>query len=97
MSGHRLDSHGRKNNRLKILGDSDAMITRGILSLIPRVLNGEPKEEIASATLPFLDAIGLRAHLSPSRANGLISILKRIQQAAKSNVNKTTNGGSQHE
>lgn len=71
------------NNRLKIWGDSDAMITKGILSLILRVLNNEPKEEIASATLPFLDAIGLRDLLSPSRANGLFSILKRIQQVSK--------------
>jgi len=61
-------------------GDSEARITRGILALILRVVNNQPPETILKIDWGFLDTIGLRPHLSPSRAGGLKSILSRIKK-----------------
>ena len=77
-----MEEHGGK---MKIWGDSDTLITRGIIALLLHVLNNEPRAEIAAAPLPFLDTIGLRSHLSPSRANGLLSILEKIRTGCAGN------------
>jgi len=63
--------------------DSDAVITKGIISLLVKVLSGHSPDEILQADLGFLDNIGLKEHLSPTRANGLTSMIKQIQLYAK--------------
>ena len=68
-------------------GDSDAMITKGLVAILVRVLSGQPAEAIATADLAFLDEIGLKEHLSPTRKNGLSGMVRQmklyaIQEAA---------------
>jgi cysteine desulfuration protein SufE len=60
-------------------GDSDAVIVKGIVSLLIKVLSGHTPEEILSADLYFIDSIGLKAHLSPTRSNGLLAMLKQMK------------------
>ncbi|MBM71213.1 MAG: Fe-S metabolism protein SufE [Crocinitomicaceae bacterium] len=59
--------------------DSDAIITKGLVALMIRVLSDAKPREIASADLHFLEAIGLNAHLSPTRSNGLLSMVKQMK------------------
>ena len=59
--------------------DSDAIITKGIIALLIRVLNGRTPQEILDTELYFIDAIGLSANLSPTRANGLVSMIKQMR------------------
>jgi cysteine desulfuration protein SufE len=59
--------------------DSDAVITKGIASLLIRVLNEQTPQDILNADLSFIDKIGLKEHLSPTRANGLASMLSQIK------------------
>jgi len=73
--------------------DSDAIITRGIVSLLIKVLSGRTPEEIKSAELYFIDRIGLRQNLSPTRSNGLLSMIRQMKlyamaYDAKSKSNK---------
>jgi len=63
-------------------GDSDALIVKGIVSLLIRVLSGHTPDEILSADLYFIEAIGLKAHLSPTRSNGLLAMLKQMKMYA---------------
>lgn len=75
------------NDSMSFLADSDAIITKGIIALLIRVLNNESPENIASADLFFIDKIGLKDHLSPTRANGLVSMVKRMKLDAIKLVN----------
>ena len=59
--------------------DSDAIITRGIVGLLVKVLSGRSPDEIVSADLYFIDKIGLRQNLSPTRSNGLLSMVRQIK------------------
>jgi len=59
--------------------DSDAIITKGIVSLLIRVLSGQTPDSIIKADLAFVDQIGLREHLSPTRSNGLSSMIKQMK------------------
>jgi cysteine desulfuration protein SufE len=59
--------------------DSDAIITRGIVSLLIKVLSGRTPREIINADLYFIDSIGLRQNLSPTRSNGLLSMIKQMK------------------
>ena len=59
--------------------DSDAIITKGIIALMIRVFSNHTPKEIAAADLFFIDQIGLREHLSPTRSNGLVSMVKKIK------------------
>lgn len=59
--------------------DSDAIITKGIIGLLIRVLSGQSPDDILSAQLEFVDQIGLKEHLSPTRSNGLLSMIKQIK------------------
>jgi len=68
---------------LHIAADSDAMITRGIIALLQRVLDGRTPGEILRTELFFLDQTGLSMHLSPSRANGLAAMVRRIRAYAE--------------
>lgn len=69
--------------RLRFEGDADARITRGILSLVLSVVQDRTPEELLAAELYFVRETGLASHLSPSRANGLASILARIRSLAE--------------
>jgi cysteine desulfuration protein SufE len=62
--------------------DSDAIITKGIVNLLIRVLSGRTPQEIIDNDLSYLDAIGLKEHLSPTRSNGLASMIKQIKMYA---------------
>lgn len=59
--------------------DADAIVTKGIIGLLVRVLNHQKPEEIAKAELKFIDEIGLKEHLSPTRSNGLLSMVKQMK------------------
>ncbi len=62
--------------------DSDAIIVKGIVALLIRVLSGQKPQDIVDADLYFIDRIGLRDHLSPTRSNGLLSMLKNMKAYA---------------
>lgn len=62
--------------------DSDAMITKGIVALLVRVYNDRTPQEILAASTDFIDRIGLRAHLSPNRANGLSAMIDQMKRYA---------------
>jgi cysteine desulfuration protein SufE len=66
--------------------DSDAVITRGIISLLVGVYSGRTPQEILSDDFSFLEAIGLKENLSPTRANGLLSMIETIRKKASENV-----------
>lgn len=59
--------------------DSDSLIVKGIISLLVKVLSGHTPDEILNADLYFIDRIGLKEHLSPTRSNGLLSMVKQIR------------------
>ncbi|WP_430810825.1 MULTISPECIES: SufE family protein [unclassified Carboxylicivirga] len=59
--------------------DSDAIITKGIIALLIRVLSGRTPDEILNADLNFVEAIGLKDHLSPTRSNGLLAMMKQMR------------------
>lgn len=67
---------------LYFTADSDAIITKGIAGLLVRVFSGQKPEDIAKADLKFIDEIGLTQHLSPTRSNGLLSMVKQIKMYA---------------
>ncbi len=71
-----------RDGRLWFKADSDAVITKGIISLLIRALNGQTPEDILAADLHFIDAIGLKEHLSPNRSNGLTAMIKQIKMYA---------------
>jgi cysteine desulfuration protein SufE len=64
---------------ISFTADSDAIITRGIVALLIKVLSGKTPQEIISAELYFIDRIGLRQNLSPTRSNGLLSMVRQIK------------------
>ncbi len=70
-------------DRISYVADSDTMITKGLIAVILKVLNNQPAKVISDADLFFIDKIGLKSNLSPSRANGLMSIVKRMKQLAE--------------
>ena len=77
-----------KDRKLYFRADSDAIITKGIISLLVSVYSGRTPEEIAADDFGFVDRIGLRENLSPTRANGLVSMIETIKQAAKEMAEK---------
>lgn len=70
------------DNVLHFSADSDALITKGIIATLLRVLNNQTAKDILDCDLHFIDAIGLKEHLSPTRSNGLLSMIKRIKAYA---------------
>ncbi len=77
-----------EGGRLYFTADSDAIITKGIISLLIRVLNGRTPQEILSTELYFIDRIGLEANLSPTRSNGLHAMIKQMRLYALAFANK---------
>ncbi len=72
-----------RDGRIWFTADSDAIITKGIISLLIRVYNGQKPEDIANSDFGFIERIGLRENLSPTRANGLVSMIERIKEYAR--------------
>jgi cysteine desulfuration protein SufE len=73
------------DGKMNFSADSDAIITKGIIGLLIQVLNNESPEEIAKADLHFINEIGLHEHLSPTRSNGLASMVKKMKMEALKN------------
>ena len=76
-----LDS-GKRDGRLFFLADSDAIITKGIISLLIGIYSGRTPEEIAGDDFSFIDRIGLKENLSPTRAGGLASMIETLKRKA---------------
>ena len=70
---------GTEDGKVVFTADSDAVITKGIIALLIRVLSGQKAEDIANSDLYFIEKIGLREHLSPTRSNGLVSMVKQMK------------------
>ncbi len=72
--------HAEMNNsEIAFTADSDAIITKGIIAILIRTFSGQPPQAIIDADTAFIDEIGLKEHLSPTRANGLVSMIKQIK------------------
>ena len=69
----------QQDGKINYTADSDAIMTKGIIAILIRVLSGQKAEEIVSADLSFIDTIGLKEQLSATRANGLVSMIKKIK------------------
>ncbi len=67
------------DNKITFTGDSDAIITKGIAALLLRIFNNETPQNITTAELGWVDELGLKEHLSPTRSNGLLSMIKQIR------------------
>ena len=68
-----------RDGRIYFTAESDALIVKGIIALLIRVLSGHTPQEILDADLYFIDRIGLKDHLSPTRSNGLLAMVKQIR------------------
>jgi len=68
-----------QDGRVHFTADSDAIITKGLVSMVVRVLSGHTAEEIINSELYFVDKIGLREHLSVTRSNGLLAMIKQMK------------------
>lgn len=68
-----------RDGRIYYTADSDAIITKGIIALLIRVLGGQTPDDILAADLHFIDRIGLKENLSPTRANGLLAMIKQMK------------------
>lgn len=68
-----------KDGKIYFHADSDAIITKGLVALMVRVLSGHTPQEIVEAPLTFIDEIGLKSHLSPTRSNGLLAMVKQMK------------------
>lgn len=68
-----------ENGRIRFTADSDAVITRGLIALLIRVMDNKTPDEILHAHLDFIEEIGLKEHLSPTRSNGLDSMIKQMK------------------
>ena len=75
--------------RIRFTADSDAIITNGIIALLIRVLDGRTPQEVLDTDLYFIDAIGLSANLSPTRANGLLAMIKQMRLFALAFAGRT--------
>jgi len=68
-----------EDNKLQFTADSDAIITKGIIAILVRAFSGQHPQEIIDANTDFIDKIGLKEHLSVTRANGLVSMIKQLK------------------
>ena len=80
----------QKNNKIIYTADSDAILTKGIIALLLRVFSNHTPQEILDADTSFIDEIGLKEHLSPTRANGLVSMIKQLKLYAIAYQSKLT-------
>ncbi len=80
-----------KDGKITFEADSDAIIVKGIISMLVRVLSGQTPSDILDANLYFIDDIGLKEHLSPTRSNGLLAMVKQIKMYALAYKTKEEN------
>ena len=73
---------GQERNVIRFTAESDALIVKGIVALLIRVLSGHTPQEILDADLYFIERIGLKEHLSPTRSNGLLAMVKQMRMYA---------------
>ena len=76
------DANGQERNVIRFTAESDALIVKGIVALLIRVLSGHTPQEILDADLYFIERIGLKEHLSPTRSNGLLAMVKQMRMYA---------------
>ncbi len=76
------------DGNMELQADSDALIVKGIVALLLRVLSGHTPQEVLDADLYFVEQIGLKEHLSPTRSNGLVAMIKQIRLYAYAYNNK---------
>lgn len=76
LKGEQID------NKIVFTADSDAILTKGIIAILIRVFSNQKPSDIIDADMDFIDEIGLKEHLSPTRANGLVSMIKNIKMYA---------------
>ena len=79
------------DGRIFYKADSDAIITKGLIALLIRVLSGHKPEEVAEAKLDFINKIGMKEHLSPNRSNGLMSMISYMKKYALTYSGKNVN------
>lgn len=72
----------QKDGKIEFTADSDAILTKGVIAIMIRVFSGQKFQDILDASTDFVDEIGLKEHLSPTRANGLVSMIKQIKMYA---------------
>ena len=72
----------KKDDKIVFTADSDAILTKGIIAILIRVFSNQTPKDIIDAEMDFIDDIGLKEHLSPTRANGLVSMIKNIKMYA---------------
>ena len=84
--------HGElKDDKIVFTADSDAILTKGIIAILIRTFSNQKASDILDANTDFIDEIGLKEHLSPTRANGLVSMIKQIKMYALAFESKNTN------
>ena len=71
-----------QEDKIQFTADSDAIITKGIIAILIRVFSNQHPKDIIDADMAFIDEIGLKEHLSPTRANGLVSMIKQLRMYA---------------
>src|SRR5690554_4073612 len=71
-----------EDGKMVLTADSDAIITKGIIAILIRAFSNQTPEDIVNSDMDFIDTIGLKEHLSPTRANGLVAMIKQIQMYA---------------
>ena len=84
-----LNAELQNDGNIGFFADSDAIITKGIIAMLIRVLSGHSPSDIAHADLHFIDKVGLKEHLSPTRANGLAMMVKKMKMYAVAYMAKT--------
>jgi len=77
-----------EDNKVVFTADSDAIITKGIIAILIRAFSNQKPKDIMEAKTDFIDEIGLKEHLSPTRANGLVSMIKQLKMYAIAYENK---------
>lgn len=80
-----------KDGKLIYKADSDAVITKGLIALLIRVLSNQEPEKITKANMDFIDKIGMKEHLSPNRANGLSAMINYMKKYAKTYAGQSVN------
>ena len=78
-----ISAEREDDGKIRFAADSDAMIVKGIITLLLKVFNDHTPQEILDADLYFIDKIGLSEHLSPTRSNGLVAMVKQIRNYAR--------------
>lgn len=77
-----IDATLNADGTITFIGDSDAILVKGIVALLLRVLSGQTPDAILESDLHFIDAIGLKEHLSPTRSNGLLAMVRQMRMYA---------------